>query len=197
MLRAASAVAAMRCCSPLTCWSDDLHDLPLIERNWRLIGKAQSRAIRFNEHLTGGGPTIFKHVCQMGLEGIVSKRTADYRRRGSSRRTRRARRCAGSAWRMALVSAHPGLHNSAQMENPTKASTATLRTIIAIAPTSIMESRLAMRQFFRQSSDSVDLDHVRRPSHPAAAPSAASGNLDRRMPLVTVSGRLSLRGCTA
>ena len=56
MLRAASAVAAMRCCSPLTCWSDDLHDLPLIERNWRLIGKAQSRAIRFNEHLTGGGP---------------------------------------------------------------------------------------------------------------------------------------------
>jgi hypothetical protein len=83
------------------------------------------------------------------------------------------------------------------MENPTKASTATLRTIIAIAPTSIMESRLAMRQFFRQSSDSVDLDHVRRPSHPAAAPSAASGNLDCRMPLVTVSGRLSLRGCTA
>jgi len=102
MLRAASAVAAMRCCSPLTCWSDDLHDLPLIERNWRLIGKAQSRAIRFNEHLTGGGPTIFKHFCQMGLEGIVSKRTADYRRRGSSRRTRRARRSAGSArggWR--------------------------------------------------------------------------------------------------
>jgi hypothetical protein len=82
MLRAASAVAAMRCCSPLTCWSDDLHDLPLIERNWRLIGKAQSRAIRFNEHLTGGGPTIFKHVCQMGLEGIVSKRTdAPYRER--------------------------------------------------------------------------------------------------------------------
>ena len=75
---------------------------------------------------------------------------------------------------MALVSAHPGLHNSAQMENPTKASTATLRTIIVIAPTSIMESRLAMRQFFRQSSDSVDLDHVWRPSHPAAAPSAAS-----------------------
>jgi hypothetical protein len=98
---------------------------------------------------------------------------------------------------MALVSAHPGLHSSAQMENPTKASTATLRTIIVIAPTSIMESRLAMRQFFRQSSDSVDLDYVRRPSRPAAAPSAASGNLDRRMPLVTVSGRLSLRGCTA
>ena len=32
-------------------------------------------AIRFNEHLTGDGPTVFAHVCRMGLEGIVSKRT--------------------------------------------------------------------------------------------------------------------------
>jgi len=44
------------------------------------------------------------------------------------------------------------------MENPTKASTAKLRTIIAIAVTSMMESRFAMRQFFWQSSDGVDLD---------------------------------------
>ena len=43
---------------------------------------------------------------------------------------------------MALASAHPGLHGSAQMENPTKASTATLRTIIAIAATSMLEIRL-------------------------------------------------------
>ena len=41
---------------------------------------------------------------------------------------------------MALVSAHPGLHGSAQMENPTKASTAKLRTIIVIAATSMLES---------------------------------------------------------
>jgi ATP-dependent DNA ligase len=33
------------------------------------------RAIRFVEHLTGDGPTVFRHVCNMGLEGIVSKRT--------------------------------------------------------------------------------------------------------------------------
>ena len=73
---------------------------PTDQEKGRGVARAQqSRAIRFNEHLTGGGPTIFKHFCQMGLEGIVSKRTADYRRRGSSRRTRRARRCAGSAWR--------------------------------------------------------------------------------------------------
>ena len=31
-------------------------------------------------HLAGVGPTIFDHVCRMGLEGIVSKRTdAPYR----------------------------------------------------------------------------------------------------------------------
>jgi hypothetical protein len=55
----------------------DLRRLPLIERKWRLfklIGKSK-RAIRYNEPLIGDGPTIFDHVCRMGLEGIVSKRT--------------------------------------------------------------------------------------------------------------------------
>jgi len=45
---------------------NDLRRLPLIERKWRLfklIGKAQRRAIRYNEHLTGDGPTKFEHVC--------------------------------------------------------------------------------------------------------------------------------------
>ena len=62
---------------------DDLRDLPLIERKRRLaklIGRAKRRAIQFVEHLTGDGPTVFEHVCRMGLEGIVSKRTdAPYR----------------------------------------------------------------------------------------------------------------------
>jgi bifunctional non-homologous end joining protein LigD len=44
---------------------DDIRGLPLI---------------RFVEHLTDDGPTVFDHVCRMGLEGIVSKRTdAPYR----------------------------------------------------------------------------------------------------------------------
>ena len=50
---------------------DDLRDLPLIERKRRLarlIGKAKRRAIRYSEHLTGDGPTVFEHVCRMGLE---------------------------------------------------------------------------------------------------------------------------------
>ena len=61
---------------------DDLRDLPLIERKRRLnklIGRAK-HAIRFTEHLAGDGPTVFSHVCRMGPEGIVSKRTdAPYR----------------------------------------------------------------------------------------------------------------------
>ena len=61
----------------------DLRDLPLIERKQRLarlIGRAKRQAIQFTEHLTGDGPTVFDHVCRMGLEGIVSKRTdAPYR----------------------------------------------------------------------------------------------------------------------
>jgi bifunctional non-homologous end joining protein LigD len=62
---------------------DDLRDLPLIERKRRLkklLGRAKRRAIRFVEHLTIDGPTIFEHVCRMGLEGVVSKRVdAPYR----------------------------------------------------------------------------------------------------------------------
>jgi bifunctional non-homologous end joining protein LigD len=62
---------------------DDLRALPLIERKRRLkklLGRAKRRAIRFVEHLTIDGPTIFEHVCRMGLEGVVSKRVdAPYR----------------------------------------------------------------------------------------------------------------------
>jgi bifunctional non-homologous end joining protein LigD len=58
--------------------------LSLIEytrRLAKLLGKSQRRGIRFVEHLTGDGPTSsINHVCRMGLEGIVSKRTdAPYR----------------------------------------------------------------------------------------------------------------------
>ena len=54
----------------------DLRDLALIARKrrlGRLIGRAK-HAIRFVEHLTDDGATVFEHVCRMGLEGIVSKR---------------------------------------------------------------------------------------------------------------------------
>ena len=38
-----------------------------------LLGKAKRRSIRYNEHLTGDGPSVLDHVCRRGLEGIVSK----------------------------------------------------------------------------------------------------------------------------
>ena len=63
---------------------DDLRVLPLNPRKRRLarlIDKARKwLAIQYSEHLTGDGPSVFAHVCRMGLEGIVSKRTdAPYR----------------------------------------------------------------------------------------------------------------------
>ena len=65
---------------------DDLRDLPLHERKRRLgklLLKVEHRAIRFVEHLTEDGPTVFRHVCRMGLE--VSKRTDAPYRSGPSR----------------------------------------------------------------------------------------------------------------
>ena len=66
---------------------EELRDLPLIVRKRRLkrlLGR-QRRSIRFVEHLTGDGPTVFRHVCQLGLEGIVSKRVDAPYRSGPSR----------------------------------------------------------------------------------------------------------------
>ena len=37
------------------------------------------------EHLTEDGPTVFEHVCRMGMEGIVSKRTDSPCRSGPSK----------------------------------------------------------------------------------------------------------------
>ena len=89
---------------------DDLCELPLIERKHRLaqlLGTTKRQTIQFVEHLTEDDPNVFKHVCRMGLEGIVSKRVdSPYRsgrpRRGSSRRTRRARRCGGNVKRIGV-----------------------------------------------------------------------------------------------
>src|SRR4029453_6837008 len=66
----------------------DLRDLSLIDRKRRLsklIGKTKTRAIQYGNHLTGDGPAIFAHICRMGLEGIVSKRTDAPYRSGPSR----------------------------------------------------------------------------------------------------------------
>ena len=80
---------------------NDLRDLPLIERKRRLnklIGRAK-HAIRFTEHLAGDGPTVFSHVCRMGLEGIVSKRTDAPYRSGPSKTWLKSKNPASDAMR--------------------------------------------------------------------------------------------------
>jgi bifunctional non-homologous end joining protein LigD len=56
----------------------DLKPQPLSERKTslaRLLAKAGKRGpLRLSESLTEPGPTLLKHACKMGLEGIVSKR---------------------------------------------------------------------------------------------------------------------------
>jgi hypothetical protein len=55
----------------------------------------------------------------------------------------------GARGGVAVASASPGLQGAAQMENPTKAITAKLTTIIAIAATSMVESRLRSNAMMR------------------------------------------------
>jgi DNA ligase D-like protein (predicted ligase) len=58
--------------------SEDLRDLPLVDRKIRLeaflVGASES--LRYNDHQIGHGPAFHRLACEHGLEGIVSKRTA-------------------------------------------------------------------------------------------------------------------------
>lgn len=65
---------------------DDLRGVELDERKARLqqlLARADY-GIRLNEHLIGDGPTIFRHACALGAEGIVSKRRSSRYRSGRS-----------------------------------------------------------------------------------------------------------------
>ena len=48
---------------------------PLEGRKARLVNivAGADRGIWFNDHISDDGPTVFKHACKLGLEGIVSK----------------------------------------------------------------------------------------------------------------------------
>jgi DNA ligase D-like protein (predicted ligase) len=61
---------------------------PLLERRSRLEGlidKDPRGAIQFSDHYNGEGIDLFKGACDMGLEGIVSKRASASYRSGPSR----------------------------------------------------------------------------------------------------------------
>jgi bifunctional non-homologous end joining protein LigD len=53
---------------------EDLRPLPLEDRKWKLECVIRNSGIALSEHIEGDGAEVFKHACQMGLEGIVSKR---------------------------------------------------------------------------------------------------------------------------
>ncbi len=62
--------------------NEDLRTLPLSERKARLVAlvKRAPKTIRYVSHLTSAGPAVFEAACQMGVEGIVSKKLdAPYR----------------------------------------------------------------------------------------------------------------------
>jgi bifunctional non-homologous end joining protein LigD len=56
---------------------DDLAPLPLEQRKARLqalLERAAIPALRYSDHVIGGGHAFFRVACERGLEGIVSKR---------------------------------------------------------------------------------------------------------------------------
>ncbi len=66
----------------------DLTREPLITRKAALadlLAKSRNPVLRLSEHLRERGPLVFEHACQMGLEGIVSKRADSPYRSGRSR----------------------------------------------------------------------------------------------------------------
>jgi bifunctional non-homologous end joining protein LigD len=55
---------------------EDLRDRLFLERNaalTRLLRNTKS-GILLNEHIAEDGPVVFAHACQLGAEGIVSKK---------------------------------------------------------------------------------------------------------------------------
>jgi bifunctional non-homologous end joining protein LigD len=58
----------------------DLTGLPLIERKAELVRLVERDPIRYSEHFEESGKLVLQHACDIGLEGIVSKRAdAPYR----------------------------------------------------------------------------------------------------------------------
>lgn len=72
----------------LTLDGTSLVDLPLLDRRARLATLLSTRpalgVLRMSEHIVGGGPEIFRHACEAGGEGIVSKRADSPYRPGRS-----------------------------------------------------------------------------------------------------------------
>ena len=67
---------------------DDLRLRPIEARRealLRLVSKRRSEGIVFSEALAADGAVVFAKACQLGLEGIVSKRAGSFYKSGIGR----------------------------------------------------------------------------------------------------------------
>ena len=66
--------------------AEDMRREPFEKRKATLASllKRAAPGLRLNEHIEADDPTVFAHVCKMGLEGIVSKRKNSPYRSGRS-----------------------------------------------------------------------------------------------------------------
>ena len=65
---------------------EDVRQSPLVERRNMLLSllRRSSPLLRFSHEVGGDGPAAFKAACQIGLEGIVSKRRSSSHSSGKS-----------------------------------------------------------------------------------------------------------------
>ncbi len=67
---------------------EDLRRLAFIDRKKRLskiVPKRHGPGIQISEHLVGDGAAIYAKACELGLEGIVSKKLTSTYRPGRSK----------------------------------------------------------------------------------------------------------------
>jgi bifunctional non-homologous end joining protein LigD len=65
----------------------NLRNLPFLDRKAalaRLLRNTEA-GILFNEHIAEDGPLVFAHACQLGAEGVVSKKIDSTYRSGPCR----------------------------------------------------------------------------------------------------------------
>jgi bifunctional non-homologous end joining protein LigD len=84
--KAGGARASLVAFDLLSLEGEDLRQRPLEERREALVHLvAGVNAIQFSASVAGDGAIVFAHACQLGLEGIVSKRAGSRYKSGASR----------------------------------------------------------------------------------------------------------------
>jgi bifunctional non-homologous end joining protein LigD len=75
-------------CAPLICLNSTARTCDPLERRKVLLIRLLAKApvgLQVNDHIVAPGDVVFRHACQLGFEGIVSKRIGSPYRSGRSR----------------------------------------------------------------------------------------------------------------